>query len=80
MSNLRKAIEERGLTQAQVAEALGLSSSRLSQYVTGKRRPALPVAVRLAAYLGTSVEQLFCDDLPNDALGDGAQREVKSSA
>lgn len=80
MSNLRKAIEERGLTQAQVAEALGLSSSRLSQYVTGKRRPALPVAVRIASYLGTTVEQLFCADQPNDLLGDSERREVKPSA
>lgn len=80
MSKLRKVLEERGLTQAQVADALGLSSSRMSQYVTGKRRPALPVALRIAAYLGTTVEELFCPDEPNDLLGENVHREIKPSA
>ena len=37
-------MEERGITQKQLAELLGVSPSRISEYMTGKSEPTLKVA------------------------------------
>lgn len=45
--------------QAEVAEAVGVSTMAISQYETGKRIPQDKVKVKLARYFGQSVESLF---------------------
>lgn len=54
---LRKLRAERG--QAEVAEAIGVSTMAISQYETGKRIPQDKIKVKLARYFGQSVESLF---------------------
>ncbi len=44
---VRRAVERSGLTQAQVAELVGTSASRLSTYVSGKVTPSAALLVRL---------------------------------
>jgi len=41
---IRDEMEERGITQKQLAELLGVSPSRISEYMTGKAEPTLKVA------------------------------------
>jgi len=41
---IRDEMEERGITQKQLAEILGVSPSRISEYMTGKAEPTLKVA------------------------------------
>jgi len=54
---LRELRAERG--QAEVAEAIGVSTMAISQYETGKRIPQDKIKVKLARYFGQSVESLF---------------------
>lgn len=54
---LRKLRAERG--QAEVAEAIGVSTMAISQYETGKRIPQDKIKIKLARYFGQSVESLF---------------------
>ena len=41
---IKDEMEERGITQKQLAELLGVSPSRVSEYMTGKAEPTLKVA------------------------------------
>ena len=45
--------------QAEVAEAVGVSTMAISQYEAGKRIPQDKIKVKLARYFGESVESLF---------------------
>lgn len=54
---LRELRAERG--QAEVAEAIGVSTMAISQYETGKRIPQDKIKIKLAKYFGQSVESLF---------------------
>jgi DNA-binding XRE family transcriptional regulator len=54
---LRELRANRG--QAEVAEAIGVSTMAISQYETGKRIPQDKIKVKLAKYFGQSVESLF---------------------
>ena len=51
--------EARGLTQAQVAEALSLSPMAVSMYETGQRIPRDLTKVRLADFYGETVQSIF---------------------
>jgi HTH-type transcriptional regulator/antitoxin HigA len=41
---IKDEMDERGITQKQLAELLGVSPSRISEYMTGKAEPTLKVA------------------------------------
>lgn len=53
-------IEARGdRTQQEVADAVGIGRSALGMYETGDRIPRDSIKLRLAAYYGESVQDLF---------------------
>lgn len=45
-------IEEKGMTQKQLAKELGISPSRVSEYINGKSEPNLRMARALCTILG----------------------------
>ncbi len=45
-------IEEKGMTQKQLAEKLGISPSRVSDYVSGRAEPTLRIARAICLILG----------------------------
>lgn len=83
---LRRLREERGLTQAALAQALAISTSYLSQLEQNQRPLTVPVLLRLNVAFGVDV-QIFSEgdearlvtDL-REALSDGAQTETISVA
>ena len=58
-SNIRKLRENRGLTQAQLGEKIGLAESTISLYEAGKREPDNATLARLADFFGVSVDYLL---------------------
>lgn len=48
-------------TQAEVAAAIGISTSALTMYETGHRVPRDEIKIALARYFGVSVGYLFFD-------------------
>ena len=50
---------ERGLSQGQLAEALGVSRQTINAIETERYTPSLPLALQLARFFTTSVEDLF---------------------
>jgi len=61
---LRKA---RGWTQYDVAQMLGISRARYSQYELGLRNPPIDVAIRLADLFGVPIQELFPTERPGHA-------------
>jgi putative transcriptional regulator len=56
LRDLRKA---RGLSQAELADAIEVSRQTIIAVEADKYDPSLPMAYRLAAYFDVPVEQLF---------------------
>jgi putative transcriptional regulator len=60
MNNRLKVLRaERNWTQAQLAEALGVSRQTVNAIETGKYDPGLPLAFRIAELFGKSIEDIF---------------------
>ncbi|MCL2223087.1 MAG: helix-turn-helix transcriptional regulator [Oscillospiraceae bacterium] len=55
---LTKAMEERGISQADLCRLTGLASSMVSHYCTGQRMPSIAAALKIAKALGTTVSFL----------------------
>lgn len=60
MKNRVKALrEQRGMTQKQLGEAVGVSRQAINAVETGKFDPSIWLAYDLARFFGTSIEDLF---------------------
>lgn len=56
---LRELRKERGLNQADLANALEISRQTIIAVEANKYDPSLPMAYRIAAYFGVTVEKIF---------------------
>ena len=57
--NLKKIRMERNLQQNELSAALLTDGRTISRYETGERCPNMEMALRLSAYLGISVNEIF---------------------
>lgn len=59
-SNLLRTLrEERGWSQARLAQEVGVSRQTVNAIETGRFDPSLPLALRLAELLDRPVEEIF---------------------
>ena len=58
-NDVRSLREARGLTQAQLGAALGVSRQSINSIEMGKYDPSLPLAIAIARYFETTVEEIF---------------------
>lgn len=64
---LRTLREQRGLTLRELAEALGYPShGYIGNLESGRRKPTLEMALKIARFFGVSVDQLADDQLELD--------------
>ncbi len=49
----------RGLSQGQLAQAMGVSRQTINSIETDRYTPSLPLAIALARYFGHTVEDVF---------------------
>lgn len=75
-NQLQKARADAGLTQEQVAEALGISRQTLSNWETGKTSPDIKSVVALSELYGVSLDRLGkgTEDIPQEP-SDGVQEK-----
>lgn len=57
--NLRRIMSDRGMTQAELGKAVGISQGNVSMYVTGRREPRATCVMRIATALGVSADDLL---------------------
>jgi transcriptional regulator with XRE-family HTH domain len=67
----RKALK---LSQAALGKAIGETRSKIDSYESGRAAPKFEVAKKLAVYFGVDIEQLYNQDLGNEAF----RRVIKS--
>lgn len=73
--NIAMLRNKRGLSQAQLAEKLGIGTSTLGMYETDKREPSYETLVAIADFFNKSVDELLgrnsklnsSNDIPTDA-------------
>lgn len=72
-NNVKRLREEKGFTQAELGELVGVVQQVIADYEGGKSKPSIETGVRLANALGTTVEQLLdsMDDMAIKALKKG---------
>lgn len=63
-----------GMSQAQLAEKLKISSSSVGMYEQDRRQPSLDVVVSVSEILGVSIDFLVKGEPVNDAERDRIQR------
>lgn len=58
-NNLKRVRLEKGLSQQAVANAVGIGIRIYQYYEAGEKEPGVHTAVKIAAALSTTVEELF---------------------
>ena len=58
---------EKGLSQATLAKALGLSASTIAMYEQGRREPSVSILIALAAALGVTIDFLLTGQPPQQS-------------
>ena len=58
-NDVRRLRAARDLSQGALAGALGVSRQTVNAIETGRYLPSLPLAIGMARYFGTTVEDLF---------------------
>ena len=61
---IRKVRKARGLSQEELAEKVGISTTHMSHIETGNTKMSLPIFVELAAVLEVQTDELLHDDSP----------------
>ena len=61
MNNLKELRTKKNLKQREVAEAVGITTSYYGMIELGVRKPSLSLAMDLARFFDTSVEEIFVD-------------------
>jgi putative transcriptional regulator len=61
---IRRPREQAGLSQGELATALDVSRQTVNAIETGRYNPTLPLAMRIARYFGTLIEEIFHDHEP----------------
>jgi len=61
-NDVRARRTERGLSQAELAGAMRVSRQTINSIETGRYVPSLPLALALARYFDTTVEEMFSAD------------------
>lgn len=59
MKTLGSIRKEKGLTQQQLADAVGVTKRAIASYESGSRRPSPAVAERIARVLGMDLETMW---------------------
>jgi putative transcriptional regulator len=69
ISNMERIRKERGLTQVELAEKLGVRQSTISHIEQHRRNPSVPLLIKAAGILNTTVDELLGGDdgqIPDD--------------
>jgi len=65
-NRLRKLREDRGLTQEELAEALGVTRQTIIAIEKGRYSPSLRLAFRIARFFNVRIEDIFICEGEND--------------
>lgn len=65
-NDVRELRGAKGLSQQDLGQALGVSRQTINAIEQGRYAPSLPLAIRMARYFGTTVEEMFHVECTNE--------------
>ncbi|HVN11335.1 MAG TPA: helix-turn-helix transcriptional regulator [Kineosporiaceae bacterium] len=65
-NDVRRLREDQGISQGQLAAALGVSRQTVNAIETGRYLPSLPLAFAVARFFRRPIEEIFHDDEARD--------------
>ena len=77
-ARIRKFREDRGYSQKELAELIGVSNSRISNWEQGVNRPDADILVDLCKTLNVSPSELLDVHLKDDELNDIERKVIKA--
>lgn len=77
-ARIRKFREDRGYSQKELAELIGVSNSRVSNWEQGINRPDADILVDLCKTLNVSPSELLDVHLKDDELNDMERKVIKA--
>ena len=63
---LKQLMAETGVTQQQVADALGITAPAMNHYINGRREPSIEMLCKLADFFGVTVDYLIGRDVKTE--------------
>ena len=66
MNKIKELLEEKGISQRELAEMVGITEVSMSRYINGERTPKAPIAMKIARVLDVNIEDLFPGICPSD--------------
>ena len=67
-NKLKKLRIEHGLTQAQLAQKVGIGTSTIGMYESNIRKPSFEVLIKLAIFFNVSTDYLISDEKDDENL------------
>ena len=64
-------LEQRGMQQLQLADAMGVSAVAVNKWVSGQAYPSADKLPQLARLLNCTIDELFDGEPPGGAPGEG---------
>jgi DNA-binding Xre family transcriptional regulator len=62
INNIKKILEESGMSQQELSDISGISTPHLSRIINGQRKCiSLPIALKISKALKHKVEDVFCE-------------------
>jgi transcriptional regulator with XRE-family HTH domain len=77
--NVIQTRDRRGMTQAQLAEAVGVAQPRIAEVERGDANPRLVTLAKLAHALGITLPELLEDNLFGDRSAASAKRDAATA-
>lgn len=77
-SRIRKFREDRGFSQLQLADKIGVTNSRISNWEQGQNRPDADILAELCRVLEVSPSELLDVHLTTDELNDQERKVIKA--
>ena len=66
MNKIKETLAKKGLKGSWLADQIGCHPTEISQWISGRRKPNLTKAIKVANVLNCSVEELFLEGEEND--------------
>lgn len=63
---LKQIMADTGVTQREVAEAIGVTEPAMNHYINGRREPDIKTLIKLADYFDVSIDYLVGRDVPEE--------------
>lgn len=63
---LKQLIQETGVSQRQVADAIGVTEPAMNHYINGRREPDIATLIKLADYFDVSIDYLVGREVPEE--------------